>query len=87
MVTEYIRGVQSEGVAATAKHFPGSDRDEYRDSHFSESIIRQSMEDWYARQGCVFEAAIQAGAYSIMLGHCAFPADPLAPGCKRKKAR
>lgn len=74
MVTEYIRGVQSEGVAATAKHFPGSDKDEYRDSHFSDGIIRQSMEDWYTRQGCIFEAAIKAGAYSVMIGHKAFPA-------------
>jgi len=74
MMTEYINGVQSEGVAATAKHFPGADRDEYRDSHFSDQLLRQSYDEWYERQGCIFQAAIDAGIYSIMIGHIAFPA-------------
>lgn len=74
MTVEYIKGVQSEGVAATVKHFPGADRDEYRDSHFSDQFIRQNLDDWYERQGCVFQAAIDAGVYSVMVGHTAFPA-------------
>lgn len=74
MMTEYIKGVQSEGVAATAKHFPGADRDEYRDSHFSDQILRQNYDEWYERQGCIFQAAIDAGVYSIMIGHISFPA-------------
>lgn len=74
LTVEYIKGVQSEGVVATAKHFPGSDRDEYRDSHFSDYYIRQTYDEWYERQGCVFQAAIDAGVYSIMVGHTIFPA-------------
>ncbi len=74
LTTEYIKAVQSENVAATIKHFPGADRDEYRDSHFSDYVINQSMDEWYARQGCIFEAAIKAGAWSVMVGHTVFPA-------------
>ena len=74
MAVEYVKGVQSENVAATLKHFPGSDKYEYRDSHFSDGRIRQSMEEWYERQGKIFKACIDAGVYSIMLTHKSFPA-------------
>ena len=74
MAVEYIKGVQSENVAATLKHFPGSDKHEYRDSHFSDCTLRQSMEEWWERQGKVFQACIDAGVYSIMLSHKSFPA-------------
>ena len=73
MVAEYAKGFQSSGVAATLKHFPGADRDEYRDSHFSDQAIYQTKEMWWERQGCIFQAGIDAGAYSVMLSHCAFP--------------
>lgn len=74
MVTEYAKGFQASGVAATLKHFPGADRDDYRDSHFSDQAIYQTVEQWWERQGCVFKAGIDAGAYSVMLSHCSFPA-------------
>ncbi len=74
MTCEYVKGVQSEGVAATLKHFPGADRDEYRDAHFTDNIVRQNMDDWYKRQGCVFKAGIDAGVNCIMISHTAFPA-------------
>ena len=74
MVAEYAKGFQASGVAATLKHFPGADRDEYRDSHFSDQSIMQTKDEWWERQGCIFKAGIDAGAYSVMLSHCAFPA-------------
>lgn len=70
----HIRGVQSEGVAATAKHFPGADRIEYRDAHFCKSMIASTLEEWWAEQGKVFQELIDDGVYSIMVGHAAFPA-------------
>ncbi len=70
----YINGVQSESVAATLKHFPGSDRDDYRDSHFSDKVLSQNYDEWYVRQGVVFKELIDAGVYSVMIGHEAFPA-------------
>ena len=74
MITAYVQGVQSEGVASTLKHFPGADKDEYRDTHFTEAILTQNLDEWWERQGCLFKAGIDAGVYSIMIDHGAFPA-------------
>ncbi len=70
----HIKGMQSEGVAATAKHFPGSDPYEYRDPHFSHSEISISMEEWWEKQGKVFQEVINAGVYAVMIQHAAFKA-------------
>jgi len=71
---KYIKGMQSEKVAATVKHFPGVDPYETRDSHVVTMNIRQSVEDWKKGQGKVFQAAIDAGVYAIMCLATAFPA-------------
>ena len=67
-------GCQSAGVAATAKHFPGSDELEYRDPHTSHQMLHCSMAEWQNRQGKIFQALIDAGVMSIMTSHMAFPA-------------
>ena len=69
-----IKGMQSEGVAATAKHFPGADPHEYRDGHFCTSEINVSKEEWWETQGKIFQNVIDGGVYSIMTSHQAFPA-------------
>lgn len=74
LVKAHVQGIQSAGVAATVKHFPGADRDEYRDSHISSPFIHQDYEEWYERQGRIFQAGIDAGVYSIMTAHVGFPA-------------
>lgn len=68
------KGMQDYGVAATAKHFPGEDGKEYRDAHTSRATLRMSMEEWEAGQGKVFRDVIDAGVYSVMVSHLAFPA-------------
>jgi len=70
----HLRGVQSQGVAATAKHFPGMDPYEYRDAHFSPIIISSTLEEWWAEQGYIFQQLIDGGVYSVMIGHVGFPA-------------
>lgn len=70
----YTDGLQSEGVAATLKHFPGHDSKDYRDSHITPVAIMDSYEEWYERQGRIFEECGKAGALSMMIGHYAFPA-------------
>ena len=70
----YMRGMQSEGVAACAKHFPGWDRNDCRDGHFSPRTNGDSMEVWWSEQGKAFQEMIDAGVYSIMPGHQSFPA-------------
>jgi len=80
--TEFIKGVQSTGLMATAKHFPGHG-DTENDSHFTLPVIRHD----YARLDTVelppFREAILAGIASIMSAHISFPNlsdQPLVPG-------
>ncbi len=69
-----IQGTQSEGVAATAKHFPGADLYEYRDGHLCSTKIRSTKEEWLAGQGKIFQGCIDGGVYAIMTSHMGFPA-------------
>ncbi len=69
-----VCGAQENGLAMGAKHFPGKDKIEYRDSHFADSINRSSKEEWWKGQGKVFQAMIDGGVWSIMAGHQSFPA-------------
>ncbi len=70
----YIKGMQSEGVAACAKHFPSEGRIEARDAHLSATSNTDSLETWWGEQGKVFKEMIDAGVYSVMVGHQSFPA-------------
>lgn len=69
-----MKGMQKEGMAATAKHFPGSDPYDYRDSHFVTQHMTLSKEEWLKTQATTFQAMIDAGVWTIMSGHMAFPA-------------
>ena len=68
-----IRGIQDSGVAASAKHFPGSSKD-YRDTHFCSAINTKTLEEWNAKDRKVWQAAIDAGVLTVMTSHCAWPA-------------
>ena len=68
-----VKGIQDAGVAACAKHFPGSSKD-YRDTHFCSNINTKKMEEWNAKDRKVWQAAIDAGVLSIMTSHSAVPA-------------
>lgn len=70
----FIRGMQSAGIAACAKHFPGKDRNEYRDSHVVTTLMGCSYEEWKETQGAVFQKVIDDGAYSVMSACTSFPA-------------
>ncbi len=70
----FIRGIQSGGVAACAKHFPGRDHTEYRDSHVVTTTMQCSYAQWKESQGAVFQKLIDDGVYSIMAGCGSFPA-------------
>lgn len=82
-----IKGSQDMGVGATVKHFPGHDMNETRDPHFMPSVNNASYEDWCKTQGRVYKEAIESGAYSVMIGHHAFPSiDDSMIGTKRRTA-
>ncbi len=68
-----IAAFQTEGVAATVKHWPGEGHDD-RDQHLVTTINPLDMEAWEASHGRLYRAAIAAGVKSVMAGHIAFPA-------------
>ncbi|KGN30911.1 hypothetical protein N802_05805 [Knoellia sinensis KCTC 19936] len=61
----WVRGLQSAGILACAKHFPGHG-DTAQDSHLELPTVRLGHEGWALRP---FRAAIEAGVASIMSAH------------------
>ncbi len=70
--TAFIRGVQSEHVLATAKHFPGHG-DTHIDSHRALPVLDVSPERLQRVELVPFRAAIAANVASIMIGHLSVP--------------
>lgn len=68
-----LRGMQQHGLAACAKHFPGDGVDDV-DQHTVTSVNSLSRQAWYRLSGLPFRRAIQAGVWSVMVGHIALPA-------------
>jgi len=73
--TQFIQGLQSEHIAATAKHYPGHG-DTNTDSHLTLPYVDVS----HARLDSVeippFKAAIDAGVKVVMTSHIALPQLP-----------
>ncbi|RKN16117.1 glycoside hydrolase family 3 protein [Micromonospora musae] len=75
----WIRGLQSGGVAACAKHFPGHG-DTQIDSHHDLPLIGGGRARLDAVELAPFRAAVDAGAQAVMTGHLLVPAlDPELP--------
>ncbi|MGC5019590.1 glycoside hydrolase family 3 protein [Micromonospora sp. DT47] len=75
----WVRGLQSAGVAACAKHFPGHG-DTRVDSHHDLPRITASRARLDARELVPFRAAVAAGVQAVMTGHLLVPAlDPELP--------
>ena len=69
----YVTGLQSAGVAACTKHFPGHG-DTAVDSHHSLPRIDVPAETLSSRELAPFRAAIAAGTRAIMTAHILIPA-------------
>ena len=67
-----IRGMQTAGVVATAKHFPGHG-DTLVDSHHAVPQIRRTREQLDAVELAPFRAAIAAGVGAVMTAHAIYP--------------
>ncbi|QIJ66039.1 glycoside hydrolase family 3 protein [Streptomyces sp. JB150] len=75
----YVRGLQSSGVAACTKHFPGHG-DTSVDSHHSVPRIDVDAGTLAERELVPFRAAIAAGTQAVMSAHILVPAlDPEYP--------
>lgn len=71
-----IEGMQSVGVLATAKHFPGHGDTEL-DSHHAAPVITASADLLSQRELVPFKAAFNAGVAAVMTCHAYYPAiDP-----------
>ncbi len=70
---QYIDGLQSMGVIACGKHFPGHG-DTDVDSHLSLPIVNKTEAEVRETELKPFQAAIRAGIGSIMSAHVVFPA-------------
>ncbi len=68
----YVQALQENGLAATAKHFPGDGVDE-RDQHLVTSVNSLSVEEWDRTFGIVYKELIEAGTKTIMAGHIMLP--------------
>jgi beta-N-acetylhexosaminidase len=69
----FVRGMQSAGVAATAKHYPGHG-DTDTDSHLALPVVRSDRARLEAVELAPFRAAIAAGIAGVMSAHIALPA-------------
>ena len=69
----YIRGLQHNGVLATAKHFPGHG-DTTVDSHFDLPTVSHDLKRIHALELKPFRAAIDADVAAIMTAHIIYPA-------------
>jgi len=73
MSLAYYQGLQSVGVLACAKHFPGHG-DTNVDSHLALPQINKTTEQLYEEELVPFKAAISAKIACIMSGHLSVPA-------------
>ncbi|MGI5282885.1 glycoside hydrolase family 3 protein [Nonomuraea polychroma] len=68
-----VHGLQSAGVAACVKHFPGHGATTV-DSHLAIPVVDVTLDVLRSRELVPFVAAIEAGARSVMTAHVAVPA-------------
>jgi beta-N-acetylhexosaminidase len=68
----WVAGLQSTGVAASAKHFPGHG-DTAHDSHFSLPVVNRSLDELRSRELVPFVAAVEAGCRVVMTSHVLVP--------------
>lgn len=72
----YARGIESEGILTTAKHFPGHG-DTSDDSHYTLPVISRNRNQLEEIELLPFKRYIEAGLSGIMVGHLSVPAlDP-----------
>lgn len=79
MAVAYIKGIQSTGAFATAKHFPGHG-DTNVDTHLGLAVINHPRAHLDEVELVPFRAAIAAGVDAVMSTHIILPALDPSPG-------
>ena len=68
----FTQGIQSRGVLATAKHFPGHG-DTATDSHLTLPVVNFDMNRLYSTELYPYEKVFDAGITSVMTAHLRIP--------------
>jgi len=76
----FNRGIQSQGILTSAKHFPGHG-DTATDSHLGLPVINKSKKELFATELYPFQELIKSNVDAVMIGHLSVPA--LANGNKK----
>ncbi|WRP07629.1 beta-N-acetylhexosaminidase [Rossellomorea aquimaris] len=67
-----MRGIQSEGILSTIKHFPGHG-DTSVDSHLELPVVNKSIQELESQELIPFREAINKGADLVMVAHILLP--------------
>lgn len=73
MTAAFVEGIQSVGVAATLKHFPGKG-EATTDPHDVLPVLDLDLERLERVEFAPFRSGIEAGAHLVMVGHYGLPA-------------
>ncbi|WP_068694832.1 beta-N-acetylhexosaminidase [Paenibacillus yonginensis] len=83
--TAVLKGLQSEGIAAVIKHFPGHG-DTSVDSHLELPVVNKSLKQLEAFELLPFQAAVKQGTDMVMVAHLLIPKiDPDYPASLSKQ--
>lgn len=69
----HVKGLQDNGIAATAKHWPGEGFDD-RDQHLVTTTNPLSLDEWKKIFGRLYTKLIAEGVVSVMSAHISLPA-------------
>ncbi|CAN5314562.1 glycoside hydrolase family 3 N-terminal domain-containing protein [soil metagenome] len=75
---QYMKGLQHNGVLATAKHFPGHG-DVSVDSHFDLPVINKTLQQLDSLELYPFRQIFKAGIGSVMIAHLYIPSIDSTP--------
>jgi len=72
-VVSFVEGLQTAGVAACAKHFPGHGATSV-DSHVGLPVVERTLAELHEVDLVPFRAAVEAGVRAVMTAHVVVPA-------------
>ncbi len=84
LVSAYVTGLQSTGVAATLKHFPGLGAEDGNAHTDSKIVIDRTLDELRENEFVPFRSGIEAGADFVMVSHqivTGIEDDPAVPSC------
>ncbi len=88
LVSAYVKGLQSTGVASTLKHFPGLGAEDGNAHNDEQVIIDRTLDELRAEEFVPFRSGIEAGADFVMVSHqivTGIEDDPAIPSCLSHK--